>query len=716
MAIKKPLYITKQDYLNMFDRPDNLWFLTDEEIMGIINSYLYPVKTDSATVSQTNTNKNSVMNVIDNDDEEYEAVEFDVLDFVKDEVNEISVLDSNDPRVIEGRIVSEQAVEYLKRVASQTLKVVNIVDFDTLYKGIKSNIKERALLTKKVIEETNVPTLFLNPVFTYLNAVAIPDAIVFANNHYELYEVKGVTSSKRIHVLEMFYQAKIIKHTIDHLDDATLFLIAYELNQKGHVSFTRVQHLNCAKTAQTSLPKPKHKEDQKPFPYYGVETIKLKQELRKNPSSVISLHDLMSLDFVAMKKSASNPPSKKPENDLTPSVTKRSSPKAIEDLVEELLFLNARFEDDLAKLANHEVGASIKIELSDKYHTYWRIFRYRPLIQHVFEKQGFPIFSYSGKLIDWTSVFQFIYANKETTTNNANKYDLSSFLAWHQKIKNTPDPFHKTKKIKEINESMKTYLFTNNQAHDQSVDGIYCFYNAYDFYRTLKSKKVYFDFETLNQAIRVMDNSLPFMQVITQCSIVKDHGAGIANSECKNLIVDPINITNEFFKQVVDELYEENTDEYSYIVYNASFEKNRLIELKSILEDSDYSYKIDRIIRNLYDLADFFSLNKKNIVLRDLKGYYSIKVVLPIVPQKYLDQTRTVSYSTLEVRKGDKAQALTSLRFFNRIDDETWKTTEANLQKYCENDVRAMIAVEYYVAELLRRFEPYLTQQNDLAK
>ena len=47
----------------------------------------------------------------------------------------------------------------------------------------------------------------------------------------------------------------------------------------------------------------------------------------------------------------------------------------------------------------------------------------------------------------------------------------------------------------------------------------------------LKDKKVYFDFETMNTSIRTIDNSFPFMQIVTQCSIIKDNCDNTSYSE-----------------------------------------------------------------------------------------------------------------------------------------------------------------------------------------
>lgn len=61
----------------------------------------------------------------------------------------------------------------------------------------------------------------------------------------------------------------------------------------------------------------------------------------------------------------------------------------------------------------------------------------------------------------------------------------------------------------------------------------------------LKTKKVYFDFETINTAIRSIDKSLPFAQIITQCSIIKDLGQNVINAGCNNMIIDPTKINDK---------------------------------------------------------------------------------------------------------------------------------------------------------------------------
>lgn len=244
MAIKKPLYLTKNDFLNYFDRPSQLWFFSTNEIVGTIEQILGPSDEDEDDESNLEENESEI-----------ETVEFDVLELVKEEKLMPNIYDENDPRIIEGKIIAEQAQNYLVRVAKQTLKINNIINFDQLYQGNLADVKKRSEFTKQVIFDTKQPTLFLHPVFTHNHFVSIPDAIVFIHDHYELYETKGVTNSKRIYALEFLYHTRIIKPTLPKLDEASLFLIEYEQKNRGQISFTRINATKSSKAGNSNLPK-----------------------------------------------------------------------------------------------------------------------------------------------------------------------------------------------------------------------------------------------------------------------------------------------------------------------------------------------------------------------------------------------------------------------------------------------------------------------------
>jgi hypothetical protein len=94
-----------------------------------------------------------------------------------------------------------------------------------------------------------------------------------------------------------------------------------------------------------------------------------------------------------------------------------------------------------------------------------------------------------------------------------------------------------------------------------------------------------------------------------------------------------------------------------------------------LLNDPSYSKKIDVIISRLFDLANLFDPRKPYYVcLSELKGFYSIKRVLPIIKNKEFSIYQEVGCcdykNELKVHNGTQAQTLSSQRFFNLIDDQ----------------------------------------------
>jgi hypothetical protein len=131
--------------------------------------------------------------------------------------------------------------------------------------------------------------------------------------------------------------------------------------------------------------------------------------------------------------------------------------------------------------------------------------------------------------------------------------------------------------------------------------------------------------------------------------------------------MDPIDANINFFEKVVDSIY--RGVDCSYVVYNKSFERSRLKEM--IFFIPHYEIKILQIIENLYDLADFFDLRKDILRFKNLKGFYSIKKVLTILPEHTHKLSGAVPYSSLEeIKNGMEAQQKTLLRFFKLIDND----------------------------------------------
>jgi hypothetical protein len=245
-----------------------------------------------------------------------------------------------------------------------------------------------------------------------------------------------------------------------------------------------------------------------------------------------------------------------------------------------------------------------------------------------------------------------------------------------------------SKKKSEKNSYHQTFLNFLENNHPNAITNSHL--NSVSFttsiissFKKLRLKKVYFDFETINLATRIVDNTLPFEQIVNQVSIIIDDGDGVtAKTKCENILFDPQAINEKSFKQIVDKILpSKNLNEcgqYHYIVYNKSFEKSRLKAIDEYLSqnsiDRSYHNKINIICDNLFDLADFFNIyNVKDgyLYVKQLHGYYSIKRILPIVEKfapKIFSLTGCKNYKKdLKINNGSDASETASLRFLNRI-------------------------------------------------
>jgi len=141
-------------------------------------------------------------------------------------------------------------------------------------------------------------------------------------------------------------------------------------------------------------------------------------------------------------------------------------------------------------------------------------------------------------------------------------------------------------------------------------------------------------------------------------------------------VIDPLEINKNSFKKIIDALIPNSCpEEYSYIVYNKSFEQTRLNEMANYINEPEYTEKVKIIVENIYDLADLFNPEKTDffICFKELGGFYSIKKVLPLVYKykpKIFERTKCRDYHSLkEVQNGTQAQNASGKRFFKKIND-----------------------------------------------
>jgi hypothetical protein len=132
-----------------------------------------------------------------------------------------------------------------------------------------------------------------------------------------------------------------------------------------------------------------------------------------------------------------------------------------------------------------------------------------------------------------------------------------------------------------------------------------------------------------------------------------------------------LTITVEDFKDIIDNIF--NDSDNSYVVYNKSFECSRLNEMAVLINDPEYTKKIEIIINNIFDLCDFFNPYNDLITIQELKGYYSIKNILSVIQENanhIFGMVQALDYHTLDIQNGSEAMNKTIRRFFGLINDD----------------------------------------------
>ncbi len=222
-----------------------------------------------------------------------------------------------------------------------------------------------------------------------------------------------------------------------------------------------------------------------------------------------------------------------------------------------------------------------------------------------------------------------------------------------------------------------------------------------------RKKIIWFDFETISTPFSVVKKwPLPFWHLPFQCSIIITNNLKQVDEQI-NLVYDPQKITYENLKEIIDKLY---FKDFIYVVYNKSFEVTVLTKMKYLFSmDPNTVNKIDYIIKNIVDLADFFHVKKDKwcLKIKELKGFYSIKII-----NKYLnkhanwiyDSNNVSNYKDLNnIQNGLEATSTGKGRFYNLIKEQIWLDYTKDLKSYCELDVRMMIYCFKFVLSLLNK-------------
>ncbi|MGL4617233.1 MAG: DUF2779 domain-containing protein [Mycoplasmoidaceae bacterium] len=649
-TMKDSKYINKYDFIDYYTKQPEMWFFTNSEIQTGIDLILTKLGVDKELIEE-------------NDDEFYND-EYDSYEYFSQLKIENDKIDENNPLIIEGNIIDGLSKEKIK----QLFKLKKVIDFDN--KEFKNTKMEDLANKTKELLSNNEKIMLFQPVFIFNDLITKPDALVKDGNKIEIIETKCTTTSKLVHLLDLLFQKKVIEK--QYFLKACSFeyklcLVSYNKMNRNEVDFIIAENCNISKSAP-SLPKKIKNNDN----ISSDEKIKLKQMLKigkwfkdeKENLYSIPIIDVLNNDWNALWK----------RYEIT---TNSKSKNAISYFKNEFSKVLNNFDSTIQELLEHKKNMTEKkfpknFTPSKNDKNFFKNCNYWIQLKSIYAKMGYSLFLYSGYVANQTA--EYIAKFKKNDS-------LSDFLKISKK-NNYVEKYINNKKDIILNEALTFNTFSK-----------------------LKKNKVYFDFESINTAIRNVDNSLPFNQIVTQCSIIKwFENEELSDLNCDNLIIDPKNIHKNWFKEIINKIYV-NKDNISYVVYNKAFEITRLKDMAEFINEKDYYKKSKKIIDNIFDLADFFDPRKNLITIKKLYGFYSIKKVLALIEKEnsdLFDITKSKNYQLLKIKNGVDCQQKTVLRFFDKINDYEWKELSKQLKEYCENDVRAMIAVELFIKKIIQ--------------
>ena len=677
LKAKKPEYIRKYDYIRYFYRPKDEWFYSTKDLEKYIHDLMM----------KNIINNQFYFDGIDDEDEvgSNDENEIDSYTAFKEFEADNEDLDQNDPKIYEGNLIDQKSKIYIENYFKEEFKNQGISDVDVIdFSNFKLSNDKQYTKTLNWIKSHKYSIMF-QPTFIAKNkAIAKPDALIQNNGKLIIIETKGTTNPKINHLVDVYYQNQVLSESLKgenyYIDDYYLCLIKYELSKLRELSFVLTRNCSTSKSGFDT-------QGVKKLDLSFEEKIKVKAAIKEGISSSFSNKDC------SIKSLLGNEQSLKPR-----------SAKIYDEFYEQYLASDDKFWSIIDELYNFapsgkypSLEPNICYKSKVKNNDYWLALR--DYYYFLYDTKGvnkFPALQFSGNFIHYKDAID--YCNNQGILNKTD----DEFIKWMVDVA--------TADKESVEKRMMKYL--KGVCYHSSIYN--CSYEETSvlFFNKLKPKKVYFDFESLNIATRAVNNYPPFMQVVNQVSIIFDHGD-------KNLklvpyiVVDPINgISKDDFKMIIDSIMPDKhlnkCREYSYVVYNKSFEQTRLKEMAQYINEPIYNQKVEIIISNIYDLADLFNIKSTEniaVIFKELKGFYSIKKILPLVEKydlKSFKDTGCKNYKTEleQITNGGEAQSASTKRFFGLLNDKEWAITKENLGKYCDNDVRAMIAVEYFLRNI----------------
>ncbi|NQV08305.1 DUF2779 domain-containing protein [Candidatus Woesearchaeota archaeon] len=194
------------------------------------------------------------------------------------------------------------------------------------------------------------------------------------------------------------------------------------------------------------------------------------------------------------------------------------------------------------------------------------------------------------------------------------------------------------------------------------------------FFKNLKYPIHYFDFETINSAIPLFEDSSPYQQIPFQFSL---------HIQEKNNKTEHHEFLSEGKQDPRPELLKKMKDSFkdsgSIIVYYKSFEIGRL---KEMAEDfPKYKKYIEKLLTRFVDLyVPFSSFHYYN---PSQKGSASLKKTMPALTGK--------GYENLGINEGNLAAREYMRITYTEVDKKEANAVRNNLLEYCGQDTEGMI-------------------------
>lgn len=202
---------------------------------------------------------------------------------------------------------------------------------------------------------------------------------------------------------------------------------------------------------------------------------------------------------------------------------------------------------------------------------------------------------------------------------------------------------------------------------------------AADLLEGLSYPRYYMDFDTIQFAVPIWEGTRPYAQLPFQWSCHVESTAGELEHH-EYLAEDAEDPRRAFAESLLASLGEAGP----IMVYNAAFERTRLIELAR-----DFPELAQGLLALVERLIDLLPIAHQHYYHPDMRGSWSIKAVLPTIAPE-------LAYDELTVGDGGMAQEAYLEMIHSDTPPERKAALREALLEYCERDTLAMVRVAHH--------------------